>query len=58
MNKSNKYSVFIPIVIATIFAIGMLLGYKMNTLNQPDSNVNSGKNKINRLIKKSGSSQD
>lgn len=50
MNKSNKYSVFIPIVIATIFAIGMLLGYKMNTLNQPDSNVNSGKNKINRLL--------
>lgn len=50
MNNSNKYTIYIPIFIATIFALGVLLGYKINVINQPSTKTNTGKNKINRLL--------
>lgn len=50
MNNFNKYTIYIPIFIATIFALGVLLGYKMNVINQPSTKTDIGKNKIIRLL--------
>ena len=49
--KQNKYYIFIPIIIALSFAGGLLLGSKLDALNQVNiGNKTKGKLKLNQLI--------
>ena len=49
-NKHNKYYIFIPIIIALSFAGGLLLGSKLDALNQVNiGNKTKGKLKLNQL---------
>ena len=50
MNNFNKYTIYIPIFIAHYFCFGVLLGYKMNVINQLSTKTDIGKNKIIRLL--------
>ena len=49
--KQNKYYIFIPIIIALSFAGGLLLGSKLDALNQVNiGSKTKGKLKLNQLI--------
>ncbi len=51
LKKQNKYYIFIPIIIALSFAGGLLLGSKLDALNQVNiGDKTKGKLKLNQLI--------
>ena len=51
LKKQNKYYIFIPIIIALSFAGGLLLGSKLDALNQVNiCDKTKGKLKLNQLI--------
>ena len=51
LKKQNKYYIFIPIIIALSFVGGLLLGSKLDALNQVNiGDKTKGKLKLNQLI--------
>ena len=49
--KQSKYYIFIPIIIALSFAGGMLLGSKLDVLQQTNlGSKSAGKLKLNKLL--------